>query len=355
MTTYEKICPLYGLNQHFQECWHDSLLTTCFFTDGIGDIIQKIFNDYKIKDINKRIRNNIRYKRIPDYYLPINIENKKEDLIEYYLNCYEYIKNLHTIYNRIKSYNESLERETPIEFKSYETYSYSCIKNMYNMYNINKIEKDVYTINKHYGILPHYLIQLNTINYLFMNFFRKSKEINPKIEYIYPEIIDFKFYINLIAKNFKQNYNYITNLVFHLGRILELLPTSLGVIITSYDKDKYKEKYFNHDQSFITCNNIDYFYDNNGINDEVEYITTVQFQWRRYLEKKIKFIINEINIKFINKTDYSKEKLIALIEIIESISDLFKNHHNEPEFPQVGKKILETTNIYSLLFIFKTN
>ena len=356
-TTFQKICPLYGLNQHFQECWHDSLTTLCFFSDGIGDKIQNIFNNHNIKEINNRIRNNFKFKKIPEYYLPFNVENTKKDLTKYYKNSYEYVKNLYTIYTNIKSYNESLTQQMPFFRQSSEIESYSCIRNIYNMYNINKIKADPYTINNHSGILPHYVIQLNTINYLFMNFSRKSNTINRNIEYIYPEIIDFKFYIELLSNNFIDNYVYITNLVFHLGRILELLPQSLGVIITSYEKDEDENKniYYTHDQAFITCNKHDYFYDNNGVDDNDNSLTTLKFEWRQYLEKKIKFIIHELNTKFIKKTDYTKEKLLAFIELIESISDFYKNHHIDSNFQQVGKQHLESSNVISLLFIYKNN
>jgi hypothetical protein len=351
----EKICPLYGLNQHSTECWHDSLTTTCFFTDGIGDIIQNIFNNNTLDTIIRKIRNNFKNNIIPKYYLPFNVENRNEDLKLYHANCIEYIKNLHSIYTNIKLHDESLTKPTGFVRQNSETDSFKCIKNIFNMYNINTNRKYVYTQYEHSGYLPHYIIQLNTINYLFMNYFRKSKNDKSKIQYIYPEIIDFKYYINVLTTNFENNYIYITNLVLHLGRILELLPKSLGVIISSYKKDKEIGQYIYHDQSFITCNNKYYFYDNEGIDDKSINLTTVEFEWKKYLEKKIKFIINELNTKYIDKTDYSMEKFLALIEIIESISDLYNGHHVDSDFAQVGKMYLKNYNIFSLFFIFKTN
>ncbi len=388
---YDYLCTLYGLKQHKGECWHDALSTVFLFTDGIKEIIQYIFR-YPIQEILSKITHNIRRGIIPEYYLPINIEEKDLDL--FLKNIYEYIKELHFIFNNIKQYEDAMKvsddesdnnskNEEPatkkvlhlprIQRQPSRDESIKCTQYIYNLYNINRLpeKKKEFDPNSHGGGNMQFLIQLNIINYTFMNYFRNEKPV----EYLYAESIDFNFYLQNISTNFTNivlRKNYISLLILHLERLIrDILPNTLGVNINCINI--YKRAGDSHAQSFISCDNVDYFYDNNGVDDKNtldfhegidDLQTTMKFPWREYLNNKFSSIIKYLKENFMDDSQFVGDnrelKIFELSILLNSISDFYNDHisfDNNGNIlkGKIGRNYLNKFYIFNLDFILKSN
>jgi hypothetical protein len=89
-------CPILGFSQHYEECWHDTLSTIMLFSDGICEIIQPIFEN-NIETIIIQINKNIDENKIPEYYLPFNIESSDKEFFKNEVN--QYIRQLYFRYH----------------------------------------------------------------------------------------------------------------------------------------------------------------------------------------------------------------------------------------------------------------
>ncbi len=97
-------CSNRGYGQHLGECWHDSIMTNVSYADGIGDILQIIFDN---PDFNI---NQFKSKRLNDKLKPINIED--EDIQDFAL---QYIANFYLRYINDKHITTPQETDILIE------------------------------------------------------------------------------------------------------------------------------------------------------------------------------------------------------------------------------------------------
>ena len=343
-------CPIWGFQQHIGECWHDSLSTIMLFSDGICDIIQQIFKN-DIETIITQINKNIDENKIPDYYLPFNIEPSDKDFFKNEVN--EYVRQLYFRYH-----NESKEvalldtlKEDIKKYPFFRQPSLDCsldsIENIFNIVNINNNKPIKYLKDIHGGSTIHDLTVLSVINYCFMNYNRYANLNENK--YITSFYLDLS-YNRLLVTNFnKKAKEILEDYIKYIEYIISLLDTDILCIAISLINRETKT---GHAQAFIKCNGKLYFYDNNGI-EKIDYkfnTTLVEFNWKEYLKTKFLIIIQRIKDELLTieldkldiNTFYEK-----FLDITKVVSGFLIGHGDDVTF---GYKMLENMYVDNLIF-----
>ncbi len=379
-------CPIWGFQQHYGECWHDSISTIIIFSDGICDSVQQVFKN-NIEDIIVQINKNIDENKIPNYYLPFNIESTDKDFFKKEVN--QYVRQLYFRYhneskNIISPTKYSLLE--PVQRQLYRQPSVECslesVKNLFNIHNKNNTFPKIYDDIMHGGGLLFNYIIISIINYVFMNYNRSENKLEN--EYLIPitlhldlhKIFDMTLNIDILNRVYLKDVsiNNVSVEIYHRGfekfieqlnNLIKLLESDnvIGIGISLSENLSKKS----HAQAFIKCSGIYYFYDDNGIDQfEVELHgykkdgklvkTFVEFDWKTYLIYKFKDIIQLIQEEiytYITKSEELNYKIILdkFINITNIISDFFYDHSSEEE--TYGIKTLKNMFIYNLKFIIK--
>lgn len=382
-------CPIWGFKQHFTECWNDEFSTILLYSDDLSELIQDIFNDpnFNIDNIIDKALHN------PEWLIPINIENIDMDTYKY--NARYYIENLKLRYDNQKSDNIiKPPRDTRLRGgrprRDSISQSLSCTLAIFNITNINNYNPIKYHIYEHGATELHFYNIINLINYYIMNYknvidttFIKTLEIisieNINLSNIFLEDKYFIYYCNDIENNLK---------IF-----LENLKTSNTISVLLSDINKLS----NHAIGFFKCNNIEYFYDNEGIDgindiepDEIDnlhnidskynndnndniYISDfeeiyipeqfyqnnnkqfIEFRWKDNLMKSIDDILmNDIPIlKNINESYYRNDKINNINNKLFSFFYNYK-YNGIADKLFIGKKNLKKYNI-SKIDLIKVN
>ena len=405
-------CPKIGFHQHIGECWHDAFMMVILYSDGIGEHIQKIFDqtsEYKF-DINDLITYNIT--NTPPFLKPLNISEKDND--KFYTHSFNYIKNIFDRYENEKL--SILPPKPPVPPKPEHlknilikkggvryrrdsiNQSLSCNYSSFLLTNINSVQKNPYKDEQHGGLIIHDLINISVINYFLLNYFPKRlffdiyepnyiklELFNFKKIFDYPEdeALLHKYFIPMI-KEIIDNMEFMKyNVMKCVGIVVNISPN----ILSKHKKEKGKDKLgIIHTVSFISCGGKDYFYDNNGVeqkegqefsldeseilvdkemvngeDDELKYYkpeyikqdmydkVMVEFNWREYLINKI-----DINIDKLYDILASKDvkRHSEFNDIILSFSECFYGH-NPDKTKTIGNVSLKEFFISSLHFIVK--
>ncbi len=343
-------CPIWGFQQHIGECWHDSLSTIMLFSDGICDIIQSIFKN-DIETIITQINKNIDENKIPDYYLPFNIELSDKDFFKNEVN--EYVRQLYFRYHN--EYKDiALIDELKDNIKKYPFFrqpsldcSLDSIENIFNIVNINNNKPTKYLKDIHGGSTIHDLTVLSVINYCFMNY-NRSTNLNEN-KYIYPFYLDLGYNRLLVANFEKKQKEILEDYIKYIEYIISLLDTDILCIAISLINRTTKA---GHAQAFIKCNGKLYFYDNNGV-EKIHYKfnkTLVEFNWKEYLKTKFLIIIQRIKDEMLTieldkldiNTFYEK-----FLDITKVVSGFLMGHEDDVTF---GYKMLENMYVDNLIF-----
>jgi hypothetical protein len=231
-------CPKLGFAQHFGECWHDAYVTLLLYTDGIGEHIQKIFDDPAF-DIEKIM--NYAFTYAPKKLIPYNIDEEDYDIFKKYSG--DYILKLRNMYmndkrNIIKKQTKT-GKNIIIGQPRYDMVdeSLSCVLNINNILNINAYIKKQFKA----GTTGE---EINTILQIVNLFLLQYEQTENKI------------IINTIL-NDRTDLTKIENAVEIANGI------SISVFADNYD---YNIPSVAHQQLFFKCNNEFYIYDNNGAN-----------------------------------------------------------------------------------------
>jgi hypothetical protein len=320
-------CPRLGFNQHLGECWNDGLSTLLLYTDTLSELIQFIFESELYQQKNG---DTITLRIIPewlaylnDYYnnkelLPPNIEEQNfKQFIDY---GSKYISMLFNRYHNDKkpvtkdkistyssTYGPVASKSDMLDYKlSFANHSeafnsgsirragtirtsrpradstpisLACVRNIYEITNLNAINPKLFKEKSHGGNLVHELIIIDIINYFINGYIIKKKPdiLTQKYSPLNPTK---NYYINYEIFNLKKNYDMM--MLKHY--MTEIRTIYNGAIIICENESS------GHVQSFITCNKINYFYDDNG--------TTVNnmeplkyFDWKSYLIDKFSLAI----------------------------------------------------------------
>jgi hypothetical protein len=383
-------CPKWGFKQHLGECWHDSISNNLLYSDDLSEIIQEIFDnpDFNVDDIIDKAHNN------PTWLIPINVEESDYDYFIY--NAKEYILNLKLRYDNQKA--EGIKTKPPrdprLRPKSTRITMHSivggvrprrdsineslkCTLAIFNITNINIYDKFIYSKLEHGG---NYLIQ-NTIFKIF-NYFLLNYNNETKIYKTLENIIINK--LNILNKIDTVNIN---KLIFLLDEFKKKLITirenfeilnSLNILINILDNY--------HVIGLFKCNNIEYFYDNNSIKDNIyrdissedDIITNfkeismpqqfefsenivkqyIEFKWKDNLKKSINDIIeNDIpnilnDIKLNNYDNINNNINIINIKLFS----FYEDHIYSKTEQYIGQKYLKDSYIKELFFtIFNNN
>jgi hypothetical protein len=403
-------CPFIGFYQHRGECWHDSFTMILLYSDGLSEHIQQIFNtteDYKFdyEDcITYAINNN-------KFMLPINIEEKDYEV--FFKNSINYIRQLYSRYMNDKlpilpKQRPPLPNIKQIEpsFKRFRrnsiNESLACVNYIYKITNINMsdFKRINYTHIDHGGHMLHDFTILQLFNYFLLNYFPPKLHLVKNMKFINNHIIQF-----LDIGDFLNEY-YIrlpdfSDMLFKINEIDRLLDICKGIRIAIRFKEVFDEvfkikkiessKLVGHALSFIKCGDVEYFYDDNGVENgkkvvekehqlikstiddpelSIEELTfrkernlvLKQFNWKIYFKNKIKLIrpiLEEMEKSYkelekiwltIEDLPYDspeKEKLrlsaneiqLKMKEIILSMSECFSDNKPEENMP-IGKSYL---------------
>jgi hypothetical protein len=295
-------CPILGFHQYSKgqfvgTCSNDTFLTLLLYSDDLSENIQNIFNAilrfYNVPDPNSNLLDfkqeeqeeqdvqleyfsNMSYEEFKQkyeklinedkhtknilnidldieqnkFFLPLNIDDKNynyfynESLQYIYNTFFRYYNDMKKLYNPI----EKLKRQ--ISFQQNE----ACMNNLLNICNINSTIR----ISTPSNIVSNYITS-NIFNYFLMNC--KKKFLNFKI-------------IDL------DNNTDIKN-ILELKQML-IKCSNIGMILKSLDKEKIS----GHLNGFIKCKNVEYFYDDNGLDDDKDKNTRrtiIEFEWKKKL------------------------------------------------------------------------
>jgi hypothetical protein len=357
-------CPIMGFQQHLGECWHDAISTIMLFNDGICDIIQPIFaND--IETIITQINKNIDENKIPDYYLPLNIE--PSEIVFFQKKIIEYIRESYFRYHNVNKDIISDELKQNIKkFPLLRQPSLECslelVHMAFDIHNNNNTNITIFDDNSHGGFNFYEIIMSLIFNYTLMNYNRSDTITENK--YICPYELNFHKYNFYILEQSKKNYLEILNIyIDNIKHIISLLNENkiLAVnILLHVNKSAHA-----HAQAFIKCNDKLYFYDDNGITTIVNSklgteeinkkssnlnTTLVEFNWIDYLKNKLNIIIQRIENELLSlpEESFNSEFIFTkLNEIIKILSGFYLGHEDEITF---GYKMLENMFIYKLTF-----
>ncbi len=345
-------CHKLGYNQHFGECWHDALSVALLYSDTLSDYHQTLFDDPTFTARNIVRRDSSTFK---EHLMPINIEPNDYEL---YLRLSEdYINSLHERYINdkhpttkppIKRAPVSPDRRwvdvasTPQPFIRQESTAISlkCVNTIYNISNINNVSPVIYTKEDHGGYDYIYYGTVATINY-----FLTSYNTNKYIEFDKFVIEDMMF-------------NTISDIISNLEFIKDNILNSHAIILILSSEHNIE---YSHAVSLITCNNIQYFYDDNGISD-TNNKTLVEFNWKDELISRIDGIIRLLTSNTISDVKEKMQRLFStseldyLIHIFSDflngkISILNKLYDLPDDIGSIGKSYINEYYIDSMLFL----
>jgi hypothetical protein len=293
-------CPVIGFTQHLGECWSDSILTTLLYSDNISEPIQELFDTHFNNSGNfnppKSWFDYIHNHDENILLLPPNITRSdfglfiKEGilLIEQLFNRYRNDKKPKALVRKDYEleYILKLKPTSAVSIPLVRTRSNSidmslgCIESLFKIVNINIKEEDIkeYKKESHGGHLMHSFMYINIINYFLIGYYY----------YIKPEL-------QTISEH---NYYILNDIIIPTDNYLYYLnikkKTDLSVIEKKLKENIYKGVYMSinnsknqaHSIAFITCNDTDFFYDNNSTNEKIIQ-PLIKFEWRQYLISKI--------------------------------------------------------------------
>jgi len=265
-----------GFHQKKSECWHDTLLMIILFSNFeenkilfgdeeqyINPIQQKLLDHSFI--LNEFIYDDREYN---SFLLPINFNlDEKQKFNDHGLNYIE------AIYERLINILDETRPPTLKRQISHQN-TFKGIDYIYQVYNHQTFYLREYKRKK--NNLGDYFTALSIVN-IFNYYFFKNKFIN-----IY---------------NISKNNIYLLDMLSNKNII--------GVILTSSMKINNDNESINHVTALYKCNNIYFFYDNEGnlINDGV----SIKFDWSNFdIFKNFEELYNSISLLYKNQetTDY---------------------------------------------------
>ena len=289
-------CAKIGFQQHHGECWHDSFSTIMLFSDDFSENIQQILSpkDGKFDAVMRIKRVTLNDEKYPKYFLPLNISNSGPDFDKFCEFAKIYLTNLSKLYQ-----NELLSIDKRIDA---ENLSLTCVAQSYNVNNINRKTYRKFKKNDHGGRIEDHLINSCIYNYFL-------REPSAKYLILKP------FIINDTNKE-------------ELQELLKLLPKCFGIYFAMHKIDKAPSA-GGHAIGFFQCKNKQYFFDDNGISDDIKNNKTfIEFNWKEYLTEKINDLISK--------------------DVTYTIVSDFLNGHGK-DISKYGRQYLENYMIYYLI------
>jgi hypothetical protein len=354
-------CPKWGYKQHLGECWHDAFTTILLYTDDLSEQLQEILDDsnFDIDDIIEKTKQN------PKWFIPINIEDTDYD---YFIkNAREYILNLKLRYDNQKAEAIIIKppkdpRLRPVKKKQLIggvrprrdsiNESLKCSLAIYNISNINILRKNIFFYDSHGGYICHYYNILNIFNYFLLNY-KKSKDDLYKI-------LNNTFIKNINLYKYEISFDKLCNIIEDkIKKYLEMIneTKSLSVNISN-------EYLGGHAICYFICNNIQYFYDDNGVDGENDPNPDESYDKKIKEKEKIKDDIKEakdiindffqideprqIEFKKNVKTQFTKFNWKDIL--IKSLQDILENDISElkkiqsDNIEEINNKIIQINN-----------
>ncbi len=341
-------CPKRGYTNHRGECWHDALSTCLLYSDVLSEHIQSIFD-------NPSISIDTIIKRHPSSFkpqlLPINIEPENND--EFLDISKEYITSL-----RKRYLNDKLPTVTPLSQtqvtpgltwtnivktlpglvrQNSTDYSLDCVSNIFEISNINNIYPHEYIEDNHGGTLNTEYITIATVNY-FLTSYNTNKFINASNVTLDQVIIGNS-----------------SNILKNLNELKLKIQNAHGILLGLVD-------YINedgHGVSLIKCNDIYYFYDDNGVYDDGRKNLSRIFNWKDELISRVdtmifmftKFLVSQLN-NYI-KTCCSTDKYIHILsDFFTGKSNIINELNKRPQqLGSIGKSYLSRFTIENMIFL----
>ena len=293
-------CPQSGFHQHIFECAHDSLLMILLYSDNYSERIQTLFDN-----TNFNIDECISAANSPlnRFFMPIQIDSPHVD--DFYRYSKQYIKNIFERYENDKlpySRDEKIlslssraagvwpiypipskvaeQRELPTKHRDRRdsiNESLSCNFALMHLTNINMIEEYKKTYSHNIGRASYYFHQLTTIslfNYYLTNyrpssiFHESSRNETNQFLSMRPFNLPDIFFINEL-EHLDDFRDIIEQISERLDNIFNKIKTSrnlLGINLSLKNIDSPDS--MGHNVSFMKCNDVEKFYDSNGIFDE---------------------------------------------------------------------------------------
>jgi len=390
-------CPNIGHHQHLGECWHDSYTMIMLYSDDIGNYLQHIFDSHQFANIDHLIKDlfSFGYENMPNYLLPFNIyKGNYRDRQMFEHTATSYIKNLYERYINEKREGIPKERELFDPKKIYRqdstVPSLTCTLDIYQIANYGNIKPSPFTIEEHGGNVYQLYFPNSFINYLLLNYILPEERPiekpieKPKVVSGWDDDYKDKQEIKTIEPPKKDLFNryireknyeifYLFSEKFDADKIITTLKEMLldidlttGILIKSsvYKNDKFAGG--SHVQAFLTCDQTELFYDDNGIIKITEQIggilpedrrklerdilklddgilekkflwdTFSEFRWKEYMKEQIRKIITSIQ-NHINKTKVLSPGEFNNLKFV--LSDLYKIFDQTVEEGEKGEYI----------------
>jgi hypothetical protein len=386
-------CPQVGFHQHINECVHDSLLMILLYSDDFSERIQRLFDSLKfdIKDCKS-----IASMHFNKFFIPIQIEKTNEsefdkESMSYITNIYErYINEKKEFVEKglIASLSSRAERVWPVyaaptkqitrtlprlQRRDSINESLSCNFSLFKLTNIN-ILKDFtfkYTHNKHGATYLHNLTAISMINYYLTNyrppsiFGATSTSGTEKKQFLSMRSYDLFeiFMINELqyidTPDLHKILDEIKDRLHELYSLINYSKNLLGISLSLGIKEDFEAS--GHEVAFMKCNNVEKFYDNNGVYDikiDEDFDTTEgpdvpdlvkypdyymkkgsdlikDFRWKDYLSDVIIKCKNELQL--LKKIKDREEIIRKINELLNSFSALFTSNDNIKKYLKDGK------------------
>jgi hypothetical protein len=299
------VCPKLGFHQNPTKaykgtCANDTKLTLLLYSDDLSENIQNMFNaiiklngestleekmtyeEFKINyeklinsDEETKERLNVDIDLSDNiFFMPLNIDETDYDY--FYDQGLKYIYNVFLRYHNDKK--DILHSEKKLQRQASFQENEACMNNLLNITNINAFKKYLIPATN-----KDTFVTISVFNYFLMRC--KKKFIN--IREIY--------FINDI------------NQIIELKELITLCSNA-AIDLQPIDN----ENSVGHLNGFIKCNNIEYFYDDNGIEegDRQKRRTIVEFEWKK---KLISICDNIIDMKITeNYSDIFTRELFSI-------------------------------------------
>ncbi len=300
-------CPQLGFHQHIGECVHDSLLMILLYSDNFSERIQTLFDSS-----NFRLEDCITEAESPfnKFFMPIQIETVPySSFLDFSRYSKDYLKNIFERYQNEKlsftensfelSLSSRAERIWPVYAAPTKSItrtlprtnrrdsineSLLCNFSLFNLTNINML-KDLtfkYTHNEHGMTHFHNLTAISIINYYLTNYRPPSifgatstsgtetKQFLSMRGYSLFEIFMIDELQN--TQNISELHKILDEINKRLHELYGLINYAknlLGISLSLGIKENLEAS--GHEVAFIKCNNVNKFYDNNGVYDiEIE-------------------------------------------------------------------------------------
>jgi hypothetical protein len=335
------VCPKSGFHQYEGQCWNDAMMMILCYSTGISDKIQEFFvyikkktegnttNETKqfIHEIIDRI-DTIEHKKQFFYLLPINIDNdNKEQCDTFKKASKDYITNMYLRYINEQAFNRI--SRPPLQRQISMDVSLGCSRANNAIQNMNRIKQtevgaggEPIKSNITICIINYFILNLVIVNDEIVLPINNAELSLLNVNYVRQNndtIIETSVMLEgkslLSDKTYNDLYNDI-NILKNPQNTYSAINLSVGNQYIKRDHDQFLLNGGAHAISFFSCNNINYYYNDNGITSDNQLNVLYEIDW------KSKFIDYLTKICEINKTFLDENKQFQIMNKKYLITDI---------------------------------